>query len=74
MRRLNLREHSREVRMHCKLDEAENALINAATRLLGLDARSSHRILSERRSLQVLGNIADLAGSKGIEAAHLAKG
>ena len=72
-RMLNPSEHSREVRVHCKLDEAGNALIKAATRQLGLSARSFHRILSEQSSLQVSRTIADLAGSQGIETTHLAE-
>ena len=57
----------KEVRVHCKLDEAGNALIKAATRQLGLSARSFHRILKVSRT------IADLAGSQGIETTHLAE-
>ena len=57
----------KEVRVCCKLDEAGNALIKAATRQLGLSARAFHRILKVSRT------IADLAGSQGIETAHLAE-
>ena len=57
----------KEVRVYCKLDEAGNALIKAATRQLGLSARAFHRILKVSRT------IADLAGSEGIETAHLAE-
>jgi magnesium chelatase family protein len=57
----------KEVRVYCKLTEAGNALIKAATRQLGLSARSFHRVLKVSRT------IADLAGSKGIETTHLAE-
>ena len=57
----------KEVRVYCKLDEAGNALIKAATRQLGLSARSFHRILKVSRT------IADLAVSEGIETTHLAE-
>ena len=57
----------KEVRLYCKLDEAGNALIKAATRQLGLSTRAFHRILKVSRT------IADLAGSEAIETTHLAE-
>ena len=56
-----------EVRKHCKLDEAGNALIKAAMNQLGLSARAFHRVLKLART------IADLAGSESIQPAHLAE-
>ncbi|MFO7697148.1 MAG: YifB family Mg chelatase-like AAA ATPase [Anaerolineae bacterium] len=56
-----------EVRRHCELDDAGKALIKAAMRQLGLSARGYHRVLKLSRT------IADLAGSEGITAAHLAE-
>jgi magnesium chelatase family protein len=63
----------KQVRVRCKVDEAGDALIKAATRPLGLSARSLQRILRERFSLQVSRTIADLAGSEAIETTHLAE-
>ena len=54
--------HSREVRVYCKLDEAGNALIKAATRQLGLSARAFHRILSEPRFASGLSDDSRLGG------------
>ena len=67
LRRLltNADREPKEVRIYCKLDEAGNALIKAATRQLGLSARSFHRILKVSRT------IADLSGSESIETTHL---
>ncbi|MGI6368486.1 MAG: YifB family Mg chelatase-like AAA ATPase [Anaerolineae bacterium] len=56
-----------EVRSYCELDEPGRALIRAAMRQLGLSARGYHRVLKLART------IADLAGSDGIQAAHLAE-
>ncbi|MHB1317255.1 MAG: magnesium chelatase subunit ChlI family protein, partial [Anaerolineae bacterium] len=56
-----------EVRRHCELDDAGKALIKAAMRQLGLSARGYHRVLKLART------IADLAGSEGIGASHLAE-
>jgi len=56
-----------EVRKFCELDDAGRALIKAAMRQLGLSARGYHRVLKLART------VADLAGSEGIQAAHLAE-
>ena len=56
-----------EVRRFCALDAAGQGLIKAAMRQLGLSARGYHRVLKLART------IADLAGSEGIEPAHLAE-
>ena len=56
-----------EVRVFCELDDAGRGLIKAAMRQLGLSARGYHRVLKLART------IADLAGSDGIEAQHLAE-
>ncbi len=56
-----------EVRVHCKLDEAGTALMRAAMSQMQLSARAFHRVLKLART------IADLAGSEGIGAAHLAE-
>ena len=56
-----------EVRVHCKLDEAGTALKRAAMSQMQLSARAFHRVLKLART------IADLAGSEGIGAAHLAE-
>ncbi len=56
-----------EIREYCELDAAGQSLIKAAMRQLHLSARAYHRILKLSRT------IADLAGSEGIEAAHVAE-
>ena len=56
-----------EVRKFCKLDEAGETLIRAAMGQMNLSARGYHRVLKLART------IADLAGSEGIQAAHLAE-
>ncbi len=56
-----------EIREYCVLDAAGQSLIKAAMRQLHLSARAYHRILKLSRT------IADLAGSEGIEAAHVAE-
>ncbi len=56
-----------EVRQWCDLDQAGRSLIKSAMRQLGLSARAYHRVLKLART------IADLAGSGGIEAQHLAE-
>jgi len=57
----------KEVREHCRLDEAGSTLIRAAMRQLGLSARAYHRVLKLART------IADLAGAEGIASSHLAE-
>jgi magnesium chelatase family protein len=56
-----------EVRDHCQVDEAGKSLLRAAMQQLHMSARAYHRILKLART------IADLAGSEGIETAHLAE-
>lgn len=56
-----------DVRVHCQLDDAGNALIKAAMSQLGLSARAFHRVLKLART------IADLANSDRIQAAHVAE-
>jgi magnesium chelatase family protein len=58
-----------EVREHCQsqLDEQAQSLLRLAMTQLGLSARAFHRVLKLART------IADMAGSDGITAAHLAE-
>jgi magnesium chelatase family protein len=56
-----------EVRHFCQVDAAGKSLLKAAMQQLGMSARAYHRILKLART------IADLAGSAGIETAHLAE-
>lgn len=56
-----------EVREHCRPDARGEALLRAAVTRLGLSARAYHRVLRIART------IADLDGSEGIAAAHLAE-
>ena len=53
--------------LHCPLDAAGRALLDAAFDRLGLSARAVHRILKVART------IADLAGRDEIAAPHLAE-
>jgi magnesium chelatase family protein len=56
-----------EVREFCQLDPASTSLLKAATRQMGLSARSYHRVLKLART------VADLANSTNIQPAHLAE-
>lgn len=56
-----------EVREYCPLEEAGRSLLRAAMQQLQMSARAYHRILKLART------IADLAGSEGIQTAHLAE-
>lgn len=56
-----------ELRAHCQLDGAGQALMKAAVRQLGLSARGYHRVLKLART------IADLAGVERVGPAHLAE-
>ena len=56
-----------EIRQYCKVDEAGESLVQAAMRQMNLSARGYHRVLKLART------IADLAGSEGIQAPHLAE-
>jgi magnesium chelatase family protein len=57
----------RELKLHCGLDPAGEALIKAAVQRLGLSARAYHRVLKVART------IADLAAADRIGPAHLAE-
>ena len=56
-----------EVRAHCRLDEAGEALLKAAMVRMQLSARAYHRVLKLART------IADLSGSEAIQSVHLAE-
>lgn len=56
-----------QVRQFCKLDEAGESLVRSAMGQMNLSARGYHRVLKLART------IADLAGSDGIRAPHLAE-
>ena len=56
-----------EVREYCQIDEAGRSLLKAAMQQLAMSARAFHRVLKLART------ISDLAGSEGIETAHLAE-
>ncbi len=57
----------RELKLHCGLDAAGEALLKAAVQRLGLSARAYHRVLKVART------IADLASIEQIGPAHLAE-
>lgn len=63
----NARLSPREVEMHCKPDASGAALLAQAMSRLSLSARAYHRILKVART------IADLAGSAGVAAPHVAE-
>lgn len=65
--RPNARLDVREIEAHCAPDAAGAALLAQAMGRLSLSARAYHRILKVART------IADLAGSEGILAAHVAE-
>ncbi len=56
-----------ETRIHCRLSESDQALLERAIDQLQLSARSMHRILRVART------VADLAGADAIASAHLAE-
>jgi magnesium chelatase family protein len=56
-----------EIREFCALDETGRQLMKSAMSQMGLSARAFHRVLKVART------IADLTGSEGIQAAHLAE-
>jgi len=58
---------SAEVERHCALDKDAVAILQRAITKFGVSARGYHRILKVART------IADLAGAKDIETAHLAE-
>jgi len=59
----------REIRQFCKLPEEGQSLMRAAMSQLNLSTRTYHRT----RSVKLARTIADLAGSKEIQAVHLAE-
>lgn len=63
----NAQMSSRQVRLHCALDATGSELLKQAIARLGLSARSFDRILKVART------IADLAGSEGVRAPHVAE-
>lgn len=58
---------NKEINEYCQLDEESTTLMKQASEQLQLSARSYHRILKLSRT------IADLAGSKDIQLAHVAE-
>ncbi len=58
---------AKEMEAHCRLDGKGSALLEAATRKLGLSARSYTKVLKVART------IADLDGGAGLDAAHIAE-
>ena len=58
---------AKEIKVFCELSEAGHTLLEQAMEKLGLSHRAYHRILKLARS------IADLAGSKDIQIAHLSE-
>jgi magnesium chelatase family protein len=58
---------ARQLRQHCRVGEAGKELLRGAIQQLGLSARAYDRILKLART------VADLAGSEGIEVAHVAE-
>jgi len=56
-----------DIRRHCQLDGAGQALMKAAARQMNLSARGYHRVIKLART------IADLAGAEQIGPAHLAE-
>ncbi len=65
--RLNAQLGQAELLAHCRLSDAEQALLEAAVERLQLSARASQRILRVART------VADLAGAERIAASHLAE-
>jgi magnesium chelatase family protein len=59
--------NSRQIRRFCQIDENSNALLEMAMEKFGLSARALSRILKIART------IADLAGCRDIEQAHIAE-
>jgi magnesium chelatase family protein len=56
-----------DVQRFCQLDKPGLAMIRMAVERMGLSARAYHRVLKLSRT------IADLAGSEGVQQAHLAE-
>jgi magnesium chelatase family protein len=58
---------SRQIRAHCRIDEASRRLLETAVDKLGLSARAFNRVLKIART------IADLAGASDIDADHISE-
>ena len=65
--KLNGRMTSKQIRVHCVLDDAGRATLKEAMEALGLSARAHDRILRVSRT------VADLAGSDAITQDHVAE-
>ncbi len=63
----NAQMRTKELKLHCELNEAGNSLLKNAMDRLGLSARAYDRILKVGRT------IADMEGSDNIEAHHIAE-
>ena len=63
----NAQMRPKDVKAHCRLDQAGTRLLEGAVRQLGLSARAHNRILKIART------IADLAGQKNIDSTSLAE-
>ncbi|AUC81238.1 YifB family Mg chelatase-like AAA ATPase [Lacinutrix sp. Bg11-31] len=63
----NAQMHVKQIRTHCKLDDASKALLKTAMERLNLSARAYDRILKVSRT------IADLEGAKDIIGSHLSE-
>jgi magnesium chelatase family protein len=63
----NAQMRSKEIKLHCELNEAGNSLLRNAMDRLGLSARAYDRILKVGRT------IADMEDSRNIEAHHIAE-
>ena len=63
----NAQMHVKQIRAHCKLDEASKTLLKTAMERLNLSARAYDRILKVSRT------IADLEGSQDINGSHLSE-
>ena len=65
--RINARMDGRMIKKHCPLDEKMTALLDTASRQMGISARAYHRILRVART------IADLEGQERVDQNHLAE-
>jgi len=65
--RPNARLTDAQVRRHCRLDDRSRRLLHDAAARLGLSARAYHRVLKVART------IADLGGTDGLAAPHVAE-